>query len=274
MIDAEKFGEYTRKPDSAWSLVEKRVFEYAFGRYFKDRFNWLNNDENRSIPAITTKFGRLTPDDFRVLDLGTGTGHIPESLIDFGVKPQNIVGLDNNSRMLENIDYPLGVHKLCADVRKFSPTLKKELSGFGNFDLVTANMVFHLLTFGDYVKTLKQIRNVVTERAELYIMLPHPLRDEMNSIPGYHQRGVVAEIAPWGEEVAYGIKTISDYCRGLKQTGFHCWIIRTTGVGLRLEDNLLLSDEAIWSQVQSRKKGTYIGTLPHYFRLWLMAFPE
>jgi hypothetical protein len=176
--------------------------------------------------------------------------------------------------MFASEDYPPGVNKLCADVRRFLPTLKKELPGFGNFDLVTANMVFHLLTFGDYVKALKQIRNVVTERARLYIMLPHPLRDEMDSIPDYHRRGVVQERAPWGEDVTYGTKTISDYCRGLEETGFHCWIIRTTGVGLEFEDNLLLEDEAIWSRVQDRKKGVDDGALPHYFRLWLMASPE
>ena len=274
MIEAGKFGEYTNKSDSAWNLVERNVFEYAFGRYFKSKFNWLNNKENRTIPAIMTKFGRLIPDDFRVLDLGTGTGHIPESLIDIGVKPENIVGVDNNFEMLIVENYPSDVHKLCTDVKKFVPTLKKELPGFGNFDLVTANMVFHLLTFGDYIKTLKQVRKVVTDRAQLYIMLPHPLRDEMDSIADYHRHGVISEKTPWGEYINYGTKTIADYCRGLKEAGFDCWVIGTTGVGLKLEDNLLLHDEAIWSNVQYRKKGYSTRPLPHYFRLWLMASPE
>jgi SAM-dependent methyltransferase len=226
------------------------------------------------IPATTTKFGSIIPEDFRALDMGTGTGNIPISLIDFGVKPENIVGIDNNPEMLADACYPAGVRKICADARKFLPMLNDALPKFGNFDLVTANMVFHLLSFGDYVKALKQVRKVVTERAQLYIMVPHPLRDKMDSIPDYYQRKMVPERAPWGEEITYGTKTISDYCRGLREAGFSCWIIRTTGVGLRLEDNLLLSDEAIWSRVQDRKRGMDKGTLPHYFRLWLMAFPE
>jgi len=274
MINAERFKEYTESSDSAWNLVEKGVFEYILKRYYRDKFNWLNNPENRVIPAIATKYNSLIPKDFRVLDIGTGTGNISKSLIEFGVKPENIVGLDNNSKMLKDNNYPVRVNKLNADARSFLPVLNNEIPGFGNFDFVTVNMVFHLFSFRDYIRALKQVRKVVTDYAQIYIMLPHPLRDQMDSVPDYHRRSVVSEKSPWGEEIHYGVKTISDYCRGLKQSGFNCWIIRTTGVGLKLDDNFLLTDGSIWSQVQARKKGIDTPTLPHYFRLWLMAFPE
>jgi len=271
MVDAERFAEYTKTPDSAWNLVEGKVLNYVLERYYKDRFDWLKRKENELIPATITKYDSLIPKDFRVLDIGTGTGNVAHTLVEFGVDPRNIVGLDNDPNMLKTSNHPDGVNKLHAGVQNFVPKLKEEFPGFGNFDMVTANMVFHLLNYGDYVKSLKQIKQVMAERSQLYIMLPHPLREDIHTIAAYHDRRTLDEITPWCEPVEYKVKTINEYKRGLAQAGLNTWKIRTTGADQGLEDNFLLSDEAVWSHIRADTNHLTKAKPPHYFRLWLMA---
>jgi len=270
---AEKFEEYTDGQMSAWNTVEEPTIKRALTRCLKDRFAWLRNSDNRLIPAITTTLGPMIPDDYRVLDLGTATGHVPKMMIEIGVKPENIVGVDINHDMLSVASFPNGVNKVCANATKLEEALKKQLSGFGNFDLVIVNMMFHLLSYKDYVAVLRQIRKVVTDRADLYTMVPHPVRDYMNSIPGYDRRRMVEERAPWGDTVEYRVKPISDYARGLHQAGFRGWAMGTAGLDVRPEHKIILDDETAWERIHSSKTRYDGGKLPRHFRLWHLAYP-
>lgn len=156
-ISAEKFAQYTEAGDSAWNGVEGRVFDFFLKTRFHDHFNFIFRwPDYQMILGIRTKHDSWIPEDFRALDLGTGTGHIPNSLIEFGVKPENIVGIDNNSAMLGCFAFPDKVRQLCGDIKEVDKIVSKNLPGFGNFDLVTANMVFHYFKYQEYVNILKK----------------------------------------------------------------------------------------------------------------------
>jgi SAM-dependent methyltransferase len=272
-INANKFAEYTELGDSAWNVVERRVLDFVLRTRFRDHYNWLNNSENRDIPAIGTKYNSWIPQDFRALDLGTGIGQVPKALMDFGVDPKNIVGIDNNMAMLNHPKFPESVRGLSGDIREVDKVILHTLSNFGHFDFVTANMVYHYFSYQDYVRSLKKVRKIVTDNSYLYIMVPHPLRDSIPSAAQYHTRSQIDERTPWGEEISLYKKTIDDYLRGLEEADFDCRWLRTTGDGLKIEDNYLNSDESTRVMIRDIKRGNFIGDIPHYLRVWFLAYP-
>lgn len=273
-ISVENFAAFTESPDSAWNKVEGRVLDFVLKSRFKDHFIWLNNKGNELIPATMTSYGSWIPEDFRALDLGSGTGRVPRKLIEFGVHPSNIVAIDNNPKMLNHPHFPSGVNALNGDMREVDRLVVGELPKFGNFNLVTANMSLHYFSYKDLVRVLRKVRKLMTSDSYLYIMVPHPLRDAVATPAQYHQRGKIFERTPWGDEISLYKKTIDDYGRVLEDAGFDCGWLSTTGENLKIEDNFLIHDEGIRDTIREIRRGNITAeNLPHFFRMWMLAFP-
>ena len=272
----EAYVNYAHSPDNAWVKTERRIFDYLFSRFYKDRFNYLNNESKVNIPKIKTAFGQTLPENFSVLDLGTATGRVATRMIEYGVRPRNIVTVDIDLAKLDDSHFPIDVQKIHGDVVNISELLSNKFRDSRvNFELITANMLFHLLTYDDYVSCLSQVRNRVREyRSQLMMVVPHPLREELESIREYHSQKSTTETAPWGEKINYQIKTIQDYVRGLREAGFTTTFIGTAGVGIGEDSRLFLHDEAVWSELERYRKTGHHTKLPHCFRLWLVATPS
>lgn len=117
------------------------------------------------------------------------------------------------------------------------------------------------------------MRNLVTDCAYLYFMVPHPLREDIPSAAKYHTRRQITETAPWGDRIQLWTKTFTDYERGLEEAGFSCGWLRTTGEGLKVEDGYLNTDESVRDMIRRLKAGTYYGQIPRHLRLWMVASP-
>ena len=273
-IDASRFSEYTHSPESAWEQVEGRILKYFLKEVIhRDKFYWLRHPDNKSIDAITTEGGALIPANFSVLDLGTGTGRVAQALIDYGIPGANMLGVDNNLKMLDDAHFPAGVNKLEADITDFLPKLNDKYPKLGNFDLIVANMVFHLLNYEEYVSVLKQVRKRATRNAEMLIIVPHPLRSAIDTIGSYHGGGSVEDIAPWGERLTLPIKTIDDYRKGLDQAGFDVRYRFTCGANTEVFGRSFQDDCVVRSTITDMQHGSRITKLPEHFRLWMGASP-
>lgn len=260
----EAYKDCAHQTGNAWELVEKPILDYAFGRFFRTKYNGYPEQE-----TIRTTFGFRVARDFEVLDLGTGTGRVPERLTEYGIPAGNITGIDHNRSLLEDEHFPEGAIKILGDVRELDRLLEHGKS----FDFITANMLFHLLSYQDYVACLKQVRNhTKLYRNMMLIVVPHPLRKETETIDGYHSRSAITEEAPWKEEIQVQPKTIQDYKRGLFDSGFNTFYIATYGVGLdEVDSRYLISDEASWMAIGNGKS---TDERPSRLRLWLLAHPR
>ncbi len=265
LSQVEAYVEYAHKPENAWELVERPILDYVFERFYCARFN-----SYRKQDTVPTTFGFPIAKDFQVLDLGTGTGRVPGRLIDYGVPADNIVGIDRNQDLLGVEFFPDGARKVAGDVRE----LDRLLGADESFDFITANMLFHLLSYPDYVGCLRQVRNHTKRfRTRVLIIVPHPLRRGIYTTGEYHAHSALTERAPWGEEIQVQQKTIQDYERGLFEAGFDTFYIATYGVGLdNVDSTFLIRDQASWRKIGRRKS---VGKKrPSHLRLWLFAHPR
>lgn len=262
VLDAERYAEYAHSPDNAWELVEKPILEYFFSRFYRTSYNGLDEKQK-----IMTRFGFGISKDFRALDLGTGTGRVASTLIGFGVPPDQITGIDVNEELLNDPHYPEGVKKINGDVRE----VHKLLGGEERFDFIVSNTLFHLLSYEDYVASLKGARKHIKQHyTQVLITVPHPMRSVIPTIGHYHSQSTLLETAPWGEEIELHQKTLQDYSRGLFEAGFATSRIRTYGVGYdTVNSNRLVRDESVWRAIDSKDFEK-----PESLRFWLQAYPK
>lgn len=268
----QRYVEYAHSPDNAWESVERGILDYCFGRFFKDTYRC-----DPGWPKIVTKFGSVIPWNFSALDLGCGTGRVAKRLIEYGVRPENILGVDKNGQILEDQHFPDGVQKIRADIINLAPALKENHYPPASFNFVACNMVFHLLNYEDYVISLSQVREYMLDyKSLLLIVVPHPFRPPtIKTIGEYHQTDKpISEIAPWGERIDLQPKTIQDYERGMCEAGLNPIYMGTTGVGLKVDDRLMSVDERVWLTIKGLRSDNSFKGLPHYFRLWYLAQPE
>ncbi len=268
MTAIREYAEYAHAPGNAWETVEQRILDYQFGRFWKDRFNY-----QRRTPKQRTIFpGIVIPPDFSVCDLGIGTGRVARRLIEYGVKPGHILGIDTDAELMADPHFPAGVVRLQADIAKFEEPLQNALGGRRIvFDQITANMVFHLLSYRDYVSCLRQVRKHCLRHTLLFLTVRHPFRRHLTSPARYESRSVHDDNAPWGGIARYRHKTLDDYHRGLEEAGFYPFQSGTCGEGSeRVNGGRMDEDSEIWAEIMAQKQGA-VNTVPRHFRYWLAA---
>ncbi|HUV42710.1 MAG TPA: class I SAM-dependent methyltransferase [Patescibacteria group bacterium] len=164
-------------------------------------------------PAIEKHLKPILKSDMQVLDAGCGAGRTMKLLFDLGVQEKNLIGTDISSDML-NItrkSFP-NVKLIQADL----PNLKLRSE---SLDLVVSNMTFNYLSQKDFKKTMENISRWLVRGGYLFLIAIHPLRFVTNHSE-YFSNKVKIEKTPWGTEIEYHPKKISDYINTTINSGF------------------------------------------------------
>jgi len=255
----EKYIEYAHSPENAWTLVERPIFDF------------LLEGEIKRIPKYRHGF----PLDYSALDLGTGTGRVIQMLIEQGVNPQSVLGVDSNNELLNDKHFPDGANKLSGDIANIKKVIDSEFPDTKHvFNLITSNMVFNQLNYGDYVKCLKQTSELMLSQGYLIVVVPHPLVTMFDSIDKYHNPGVLEIMTPWGMLQTHQIKNIQDYLRGLMEAEFDVTGSGTTGLDIIPNDRFCIEDSYVWYYIKKFQKTGEKPVIPKHFRLWFAAKKE
>lgn len=222
-----------------------------------------------------THAGPRITKDFRLLDLGTGTGRVAARFIEYGIPASSIVGVDINETLFADPHFPAGVDKRVGNVSQLDALLgRKE-----KFDLVVANMLFHLTTYGEYVRCLEAVNRRLRDddashgNGAILIIVPHPLMRALRAaatIGQYERRDWAVERAPWGEEILLHHKTLHQYELGMYEAGLDVSFFFTHWAGAQeIDNNRYTSDTSIWLTL---REGTKREDLPYKnLRLWMFG---
>jgi ubiquinone/menaquinone biosynthesis C-methylase UbiE len=164
---AESYSQFADNGFS-WNYIEKP----AFDRYLQQEYQSARS----------------------VLDIGCGTGRVIRHLIDRGIAEEQIVGIDISEKLLEQAQkqFPKATfHHASADDFHLSHE---------QFDLVTANMVFHYLDNEMLLKSLNNIYDVLRPKGMLFHIEQHPLHNE-EAVKGENNNTWLPTKTPWGETV-------------------------------------------------------------------------
>jgi len=164
-------------------------------------------------PAIERQLKPILKDDSKVLDAGCGTGRTIKLLLDLGLNEDNLTGTDISSDVLKIAKYSFPGVKL---IKENLPDLEVPND---SLDIVVSNMTFHYLNQKDFTKTIKNIAKWLRKEGYLLFVVVHPLRFASN-YREYFNNKVKMERTPWGTEIEYYPKKISDYINAVIHSGF------------------------------------------------------
>lgn len=108
-------------------------------------------------PAHRAALGKLLLPETRVLDVGCGSGNLIRYLIELGVDPKNITGIDSSVGQIEQARKlsPSAVNFVIANADSFDLPP-------GSFDLVVTNTVIHHLNDKQLTEMLRRVYDVLT----------------------------------------------------------------------------------------------------------------
>ena len=165
-------------------------------------------------PAFDKHLQDLYKVDTRALDAGCGSGKTIQHLIDRGIDPSNIVGIDLSLDMLK-----IG--------RKKSPGVKLVQSDLadvslsdGRFDLVTCSMVFHYLDEDGLQNALGGFHRLLKDGGVLFYVVTHPVRIVSKNLAEYQNSGWRTERTPWGADAPFFHRRTADILNATLRAGF------------------------------------------------------
>jgi ubiquinone/menaquinone biosynthesis C-methylase UbiE len=164
-------------------------------------------------PAIERHLKPLLKSNTKVLDAGCGMGRTIELILDLGVKEKNLIGSDISSDMLKV------ARKLFPNIKFLRANLPDLKLRNDSLDVVVSNMTLHYLNQKDFKKTIKNISKWLVKEGWLFFIVVHPLRFSSN-YSDYNKKKVKVEKTPWGTEIEYYPKKISEYINEVINSGF------------------------------------------------------
>lgn len=178
------------------------------------------------LPAMDAHLSRLVNRNLFALDIGSGSGRIVRHLIELGVSPEKITGIDSSSKMV-------------AEARRMSPDIKFVQGDVGSmtftnnqFDLVTSNMVLHMMDDVELEKALGEIARVLKPGGIFFFIDTNPYQDPED----LHIKEWMEKNSPWGERIPvfqHDYKEITDVVTpsvGLKMVRLSYPIVLPEGV--------------------------------------------
>lgn len=190
----------------------EQASEYA--KFIKSSYSWIFMEK----PALVKHLKPLITSKTKALDAGCGTGHSTKLLVELGIKKKNILGVDISPDMLVYARKFLPKVKF---MQKSLPELKLRSS---SLDLILSVMVFQFLKKNEYEKMIESFYKVLVKGGCLFFITLHPVRfahDHEN----YFEEKLKIEKTPWGTEMEYQHRTITDYLKPIIEIGFELKLV-------------------------------------------------
>ena len=198
---------------------DRQIFQGSAGAYIRYCESWQLHWEGFEKPLWTDLFQNLNLKEACVVDMGSGTGKLVDTLIENGAKPENIFALEPNPILIEYLfNRQLGI----GCIRDSAYNLKNPIAQKLEADMITANMVMNHLTTPDFNELVSDINGVLKQDGLLVYTVPNPYRKQQkHSFEDNDNFGVAIENAPWGGLVEYHHRT-EDYQKNvLNDAGFN-----------------------------------------------------
>lgn len=159
-----------------------------FVAFSEGSFSWQYIER----PTIDSYLGEIYRQNPKVLDAGCGAGRVTGHLINSGIHPENILGIDMDRDMVESYaaSYPsTNVVQGRVSILPFEA---------GSFDLIVSNMLLHQLDSSDLLKFLEESSRVLAEEGMLFFIdsNPYSSADRISSIGRW-----ITQKTPWGTEI-------------------------------------------------------------------------
>lgn len=164
-------------------------------------------------PVIKKHLNSFVDSNTRILDAGCGTGRLFPLLLSLGAKSENIIGVDNSPDALQV------AHKNYPEIELIESNLLDLELGKNDFNLIVSNMVFHYFNQQDYRKIIRKFAGNLRIGGLLLFVTVHPLRFISNHSEYFNDCPKI-EQTPWGTEIEYYPKKVSDYINAILYNGF------------------------------------------------------
>ncbi|MBI2327432.1 class I SAM-dependent methyltransferase [Candidatus Curtissbacteria bacterium] len=165
-------------------------------------------------PAFDRHLRDLCRPQVRVLDAGCGSGRIIEHLINNGIQPDNVTGVDISQNMLDE------ARKKLPEVKLIQADLVDADLPTNHFDLITAAMVFHYLDEEGLKRMMANFHKWLKSDGVLFYVTTHPIRIVNDNLSLYQKRGWRNEKTPWGSETPFFHRTTADFINETISAGF------------------------------------------------------
>lgn len=185
----------------------KQASKYV--QFAEGSFSWQFLEK----PVIEKHLKPILKCDSKVLDAGCGTGRTIKLLLDLGAKSKNLIGADISPDVLEiaRKSFP-EIELIQADLANLKLPNK-------SLDLVLSNMTFHYMDQKDFEKTIRNVSKWLVRGGYLFFIAVHPLRF-LSNYDRYFINETKMEKTPWGTEIEYFPKKLSDYINTVINSGF------------------------------------------------------
>ncbi|HLE49220.1 MAG TPA: class I SAM-dependent methyltransferase [Patescibacteria group bacterium] len=164
-------------------------------------------------PTITRNLKSIINGNIHTLDAGCGTGRSIRVLLELGANPIKTIGTDISPHMLKI------ARKSFPEVKFVKGNLPDLKLNKNSLELVSSNMAFHYLNLSDFKTTVEHIHTWLLKGGYLFYIVVHPLRFIHNHSQYFSDKSKV-EKTPWGTEIKYYPKRISDYVNTTLDSGF------------------------------------------------------
>lgn len=147
----------------------------------------------------------------RVLDLGTGSGRVPQHLIERGIPPKNITGVEISPRLVEI------ARRTMPEVTFIEGDITEVELPPNSFDLVTSNMVFEFLDDDSLRRALANAARSLKPGGVLLYITTHP--EKLRRDSGLERPGRFEATFPWGEKGPNYYRTLEDFVKLTEEAG-------------------------------------------------------
>ena len=182
----------------------------SYSEFSEVSFSWRYIER----PAFDRHLGDLYKADMQTLDAGCGSGRTIQHLIDRGINPTNIIGLDLSLDMLK-----IAAKKL-PGVKLIQTDLADAPLPHERFDLVTSSMVFHYLDESGLQRTLDNFHRLLRNGGVLFYVVTHPVRMVSTNLAEYQTSGWRRSSTPWGADSPFFHRKTADILNATLNAGF------------------------------------------------------
>lgn len=201
----------------------------AYTEFADERYAWQYLEK----PAFDRYISDLYTPETRVLDIGCGTGVVARHLVSRGVLPQNIIGIDTSSKLLEHARTQTpGVTFLECAADDF--VLPK-----GSINLVITNTVLHHLDNETLERMLDKIYDALSPDGTYFFVEINPDHNAEGRDPRNTNQWTTVT-TPWGTKVPFFNRDPSDLFDMFDRHGFDKvsgWLLNVAPEGIADPEN-------------------------------------